>query len=269
MENTPPAATAPEKSLPLTVRVTVSPTLNTPLTVPVTGIAAAVDSALLTMPSPTIPASSLILIAGPLASIVSATLAVVLLPAGSVSTTWACPVVPSGSAVVGVTFQVPSLPTVVVSTSPVPGIVTLTVSPTSPVPMMFGLVLLVMPSPLTPLSVVGSSWAVTGGALLSIVSATLAVLELPSKSVSTTCATPLVPSANGVVGVTVQVLFGPTVVVSTSPVPGIVTEILSPATPVPMMLGVGLLVMPSPKTPVSEFGSSCAVKESALVKFRL
>ncbi|EEF24085.1 conserved hypothetical protein, partial [Ricinus communis] len=64
IENLPPACTVPVKSLLLTVTVTTSPTLKSPLTVPVTGIAAAVDSAAFTMPSPATFASRLIANAG-------------------------------------------------------------------------------------------------------------------------------------------------------------------------------------------------------------
>ena len=80
-------------------------------------------------------------------SIVIATLVVVLvLPAASFAVTMAFPVVPSASAVVGVTLHVPLAAAVVVIVSPVPGITTVMVLPASEVPVMVGFVLFVMPS---------------------------------------------------------------------------------------------------------------------------
>ena len=91
------------------------------------------------------------------------------------------------------------------------------------------------------------------------------MLGLPALSVSTTWATPVVPSGIGCVGVTLQLPCGSTIVVSFSPVPGIVTSILAPGSPVPIIVGVLSLVMLSPLTPLSELGSSCAVKSGTVV----
>ena len=63
----------------------------------------------------------------------------------------------------------------VVSTSPT-GVVTVMLSPGVPVPLIVGVVSLVMPSPLVPLSLAGSSWAVTVGGVVSTVSGTVVLL---------------------------------------------------------------------------------------------
>src|SRR5574343_1327967 len=122
---------------------------------------------------------------GTAVSIVTGTLVLVVLPAGSVAVTGKL-AAPSGSGCVGVTLQVPSGLTVVVSTSPV-GLVTVMVLPGSPVPLMVGVLSLVMPSPLVPLSLAGSSWAVSAGAVVSMMALSLPVAPVTPAG-SRTCA---------------------------------------------------------------------------------
>src|SRR5574343_109753 len=98
---------------------------------------------------------------GTAVSMVTGTLLLVLLPAGSVAVTGKL-AAPSGSGCVGVTLHLPSGPAVVVSTSPV-GLLTLTEAPGVVVPLIVGVLSLVMPSPCLPLSLAGSSWAVSVG----------------------------------------------------------------------------------------------------------
>src|SRR5574343_657820 len=102
---------------------------------------------------------------GTAVSIVTGTVVLVLLPAGSVAVTGKL-AVPSASGCVGVTLQVPSGLTVVVRVSPT-AVVTVMVLPGSPVPLRVGVLSLVMPSPFVPLSLLGSSWAVSVGAVVS------------------------------------------------------------------------------------------------------
>ena len=59
----------------------------------------------------------------------------------------------------------------------------------------------------------------------------------------------------------------PTVVVNVSPL--MTTVIVSPAVPVPLMVGVVSLVMPSPAVPVSLALSNSAVSAGALVSATL
>src|SRR5574343_62958 len=99
---------------------------------------------------------------GTAVSMVTGTLLLVLLPAGSVAVTGKL-AAPSGSGCVGVTLQVPSGLTVVVITSPM-GLATVMVLPGSPVPLRVGVLSLVRPSPWVPLSLAGSSLAVSVGA---------------------------------------------------------------------------------------------------------
>src|SRR5574343_858330 len=110
---------------------------------------------------------------GTAVSMVTGTLLLVVLPAGSVAVTGKV-AAPSGSGWVGVTLHVPSGLTVVVNTSPV-GLVTVMVLPGSPVPLRVGVLSLVMPSPLAPLSLLGSSWAVSVGAVVTTLWRSLAV----------------------------------------------------------------------------------------------
>ena len=179
------------------------------------------------------------------------------LPAGSVAVTETA-LAPAACTVVGVTLQVPPAATVVVSTGPA-GSVTRIVSPAVPVPEIVGVVSLVTLSPTVPESEAGSSRA-TGavGATESMLTVSeVAGDTLPAGSVAVTVIV-LAPSASGVSGVTLQVLPAPTVVVRTWP-PGKLTVIVSPARPVPEIVGVVSEVRLSPVAPRSEAGSSSAV----------
>ena len=107
-----------------------------------------------------------------------------VLPAGSVAVTWTY-WRPSPSGVTGVTLQVPSAATVAVLSSP-PGNVTVMVSPATPVPLMVGVVSLVVPSPLVPVSLASASTAAgaAGGAASSVKPPAVAGLVLPAVSVT-------------------------------------------------------------------------------------
>ena len=175
------------------------------------------------------------------------------LPAGSVAVA-EMRFAPAGSAVAGVTLQVPPAATVVVSTVP-PGKVTRIVCPAVPVPEIVGVVSLVMLSPLVPESDVGSR-RITGaeGPVVTMFSVRLLAAEvLPAGSVAVAVIV-FAPCGRAVVGVTVQVPPAATVVASTVP-PGRVTRIVSPAVPVPEIVGVASLVMLSPSVPESDVGS--------------
>ncbi len=212
--------------------------------------------------------SSMALATGAVLSIVTGTVVIgPLLPAGSVSLIVKFCGPPAGNAVVGVTDQVPSDLTTAVNTSPV-GLVTVMVSPgAAPLPLMVGLSSLVSPSPLVPESDVGSSIAVgLPGALVSMVTGTVVgALTLPAGSVAVTlnvCGA--LPGVSGVVGVRAHLPSLPTVVVNTSPV-GLVTVILSPGFPMPLIVGVVSAVTLSPFSPVSELGSKTAAGAAGLV----
>ena len=158
----------------------------------------------------------------------------VVLPAASVSVTWAWPVVPLGMSCVGVTVQVPLGRTVVVSTSPVPGIVTLICAPGSPVPLIVGVASLVMPSPLVPLSEAGSSWAVrTDGGVVSTMALSVPVApRLPATSLTWAVTVKVLPSPGLVMPGTVTLPLSMSACVSTIgvwAVPLALTSRLSPA----------------------------------------
>ena len=85
---------------------------------------------------------------------------------------------------VGVTVQLPSLPTTVDSISLVPGIVTSMRSPAVPVPLMVGVSSLVMRSVVTPELLLTSSLATNAGARVSTAYTALAAVPvLPASSV--------------------------------------------------------------------------------------
>ena len=122
-------------------------------------------------------------------------------------------------------------------TSPVGWMVTVTVAPGSVLPSMVGVLSLVRPSPFTPESDAGSSQALgASGAMVSITTGSTVVPVLPAGSSSvTTMSTG--PSGIGSFGVTDQLPLGSTVVVAFSPV-GNTTVMVSPGSPVPVMVGV-------------------------------
>ncbi len=235
--------------------VMVSPGLPVPLMVGVTSEVVLSPSLPVSEPgSNTAPGA-----AGAEVSIVTGTVvAGLVLPAGSVWVTEKFCGPPVGSAVVGVTLQLPSAATTVFMTSP-PGLVTVIVLPgVAPAPLMVGVVSAVVLSPLIPVSDAGAKTAPGArGAVLSMVTGKVAVAVFPAGSVSVIPKL-AVPSGIGVAGVTLQVPSAATTVVNTSPV-GVTTSILLPGVPVPLIVGVVSLVMPSPTVPLSELLSSLAV----------
>ena len=98
-----------------------------------------------------------------------------VLPAGSVAVTRTS-AVPLARVWVGVTLQTPPV-TVAVKTSPVPGMTTVMVSPSVPVPLMVGVVSLVMLSVLMPLSLDAATSA--GGAVGGVVSTSTVSVSVP------------------------------------------------------------------------------------------
>ena len=140
--------------------------------------------------------------------------------------------------------------------------VRVTTPPGSPVPVMVGLVWLVMPSPMAPLSD-GSASASdpgAGGAPVSMVSVSVPVFSdtLPATSVVVAMMVCL-PSASGVAGVKLHRprLLATAVprLVNTPPCES-VRVMVAPASVKPPMAGVTSLVMRSPRTPLSEDSSS-------------
>ncbi len=128
-------------------------------------------------------------------SMVTGTVAEVVLPAGSVSSTATFCGPPSGQACTGVTLHLPAASTVVEITSPV-GMVTWMVLPGSPVPEMVGVVSLVVLSPWVPESDAGSSTAVRAGAVVSSLAESEPGAEtLPAASVSVAVTVRVPPSA--------------------------------------------------------------------------
>ncbi len=87
---------------------------------------------------------------------------------------------------VGVTLHLPPASTTAVPITSPAGFLMVMVSPGVPVPLRVGLLLLVMPSPLTPESVLGSSTPVgADGPVVSIVTGSGAAgLTLPAGSVA-------------------------------------------------------------------------------------
>ena len=192
-----------------------------------------------------------------------------VLPAGSVAVT-AKAMGPSGRAVVGVAAQLPSGCTVVVAITLPCGSLRVMVSPgvPVPVPVMVGVLSLVMPSPRVPLSL-GSDSAAAGvagpavsTAMLSTSGALAVVLPAGSVAVMTSG---LLPVGSGVVGVMAQVPLASTVAVPIRLPAASLMATVSPGVPVPLMVGVVSLVMPSPSLPLSLVGSSTAVSAPAPV----
>ncbi len=136
-------------------------------------------------------------------SMVTGTVAEVVLPAGSVSRTATFCGPPSGQACTGVTLHLPAASTVVEITSPV-GMVTWMVLPGSPVPEMVGVVSLVVLSPWVPESDAGSSTAVRAGAVVSALALSVPISpRLPAASL--TCASTLRVASLAGVGTPVRV----------------------------------------------------------------
>ena len=134
------------------------------------------------------------------------------------------------------------------------------VSPATPVPLSVGVVSLVMLSPATPLSLLGSKITVgADGAVLSmVIGNAVAGLLLPAGSVAVTLKL-FSPCGNGLLRVALQVPFGCTVAVAMMWLWASVIVMMSPATPVPLSVGVVLLLRLSPTTPLSLLGSKTAV----------
>ena len=114
---------------------------------------------------------------------------------------------------------------------------------------------------LTPLSLIRLS---TGVAMLASISKgnVCAALVLPAGSVAMMLTLPLAITK---VGVTLQLPSAATVVLSTSSVPGIVTWMMSPALPVPLIVGVSSLVRRSVLAALLLASSSLTVKLGAFV----
>ena len=118
-------------------------------------------------------------------------------------------------------------------------------------------------------SLLMSSMISTAGALplfgtsVSMTNGTLALVALPAASVAVTLTTDG-PLGSPFSGVTVHSPSGLTVVLTISPVAS-ATRMLAPGSPVPLMVGVRSLVMPSPLTPLSEEGSSRAVRAGGVM----
>ena len=141
-----------------------------------------------------------------------------------------------------------------------PGIVTVIVEPGSPVPLIVGVVSFVVESFSAPELELSARPSVKGlGAVESIVTAVVVDTVLPAASDCTTLTVCGPPSAKALTGVTLQEPFAVTVVVRTSRVPGIVTVMVAPGSPVPVMVGVVSEVMPSPTSAESELAAKLAV----------
>src|SRR6202051_3600198 len=174
------------------------------------------------------------------------------LPATSVSV--AVRLLVPADRVLVVTDQLPFAPTVAEPTCVAPSNRVI-VSPTTPVPVITGLVTLVMLSPGVPLSLPGARVRPDGadGMMVSMVSARAAEAAdtLPATSVSV--AVRLLVPADRVLVVTDQLPFAPTVAEPTCVAPSN-RAIVSPTTPVPVITGLVTLVMLSPGVPLSLAG---------------
>ena len=106
------------------------------------------------------------------------------------------------------------------------------------------------------LTVASAAVGAAGTVVSMVIGSAVGALTLPAGSVAVTVMV-FTPSARGVVGVTDQVPSAATTAVLTSP-PGKVTVMVSPAVPVPLMLGVLSAVMLSPTVPESLAGASAA-----------
>ena len=261
MAQVPPAATTavPSTVVPLgAYRVMVSPGVApAPLMV---GVSSLVMLSVLLGPVSLAVATSAAGAAGGVVSMVTGTVvAGLVLPAGSVAVTLML-FRPSGSALVGVAAQVPLLATTTVWTSP-PGKVTVMVSPAVPVPLRVGVLSLVMRSvSLTPVSLAAAKTATgAAGALVSMVMGSAAAGPvLPAGSVAVTLRA-FRPSGSALVGVADQLPLALTTAVATTLPAASLTVMVSPATPVPLSVGVLSLVRLSPRVPVSLTVASAAV----------
>ena len=142
-----------------------------------------------------------------------------VLPAGSVAVTLRL-LTPCGSGLTGVAFQLPLTSTTAEAITLPLGSLMVMVSPTVPVPLKVGVLSLVVLSPCTPVSLLGSSKAVgAAGALVSIVTLTVAgALVLPAGSVAVTCKA-LGPSGSALLGVIDQLPAASTTAVPNNVVP--------------------------------------------------
>ena len=228
-------------TLPLaSLTVMVSPGVPVPVRV---GVVSAV------LPSPTMPVSLLLAraAAGAPGAVVSMVMGSAVgwltLPARSVAVTLRA-FRPLGSAVVGVALQLPSPSTTAVAmTLPLASLMVMVASG-SPVPLRVGVLSLVVLSPRVPVSLLGSSTAAgAAGAVVSIVTLTVpGALVLPAGSVAVICSA-LVPCGKAV-DVMAQLPAASTTAVPSTVVPlGAYSVMVSPAVPVPTMVGVVSLVM--------------------------
>ena len=211
--------------------------------------------------------------AGALGSMTTVTVSglVRVLPAGSVALTLRA-LEPLASAVVGVTDQVPLAATMAVPmTAPAASVMAM-VSPGVPKPLSVGVVSLVVLSPRVPLSLVGSSAAVSApvpvlaGAVVSMVTGSgVGALVLPAGSVAVTLSA-LVPSGSGVVGVMDQVPSAATTAVPmTLPCRSLMVMVSPGVALAPDSVGVVSLVVLSSSLPLSLVGSRMAAGAAGAV----
>ncbi len=157
-------------------------------------------------------------------------------------------------------FHLPEASTTAVPITSPAGFLMVMVSPGVPVPLRVGLLVLVMLSPLTPESVLGSSTPCgASGAEVSMVTGSGAGgLTLPAGSVAVMTRL-LRPSGSGVLGVMLHLPAASTTAVPITLPRGSLMVMVSPGVPVPIRLGVLSLVVLSPLTPESVRGSSSPV----------
>ncbi len=150
------------------------------------------------------------------------------LPAASLAVTSTWPAVPCARATVGVTLQLPEAETLVRSTSALPGIFTVMVSPgEAPLPLITGRATIVRPSPLMPESLAASSTA-AGAA-----GATASTVSLPLRPFCKSVAVTIVPSGSALARLRLQLPLAPTATEPTWVVVPAVSTIVSPGWPVP------------------------------------
>ena len=154
--------------------------------------------------------------------------------------------------------QVPAAPTTPLPTTVLPSS-KVTVSPTAPVPVMTGLVMLVMSSPCTPLSLPVAKARLAGGMGAVVAIVTVSGLETPETlpATSFSVAVRLCAPAASVLLFTDQVPSEATVAVPRTVVPSYKVTV-SPPVPVPVMVGVVTLVTASPLLPLSLAAASAS-----------
>jgi len=121
------------------------------------------------------------------------------------------------------------------------------VSPAVPVPLKVGVVSLVLPSPMTPVSLILAKAAVgaASGVASMMSGSVVARLVLPDGSVAVMLSV-VAPFGKALVGVALQLpLLSTTAVAMVLPLASLMV-IVSPAMPVPLRVGVVSLVIPSP-----------------------